>query len=203
MEISTSTEKSSGLDRIEDDVCAQLGRLPADKKLVYIGRFCPMHLGHQAMIGGVYKASRYDHLILIGSCNQPTSYRNLFDFKDRLEIIRTIYPDLTIAGLPDFKGDNDSWLANLDCMIATTGTHPKDVVFVGGCEEDITWFKAANRETFLVNRFSGITLNVSGTEIRDHLITGHYDKLTGLLDNRIIPIVINKFKTQWAKLRQQ
>jgi len=203
MESSTSQEKSLVLDKIEEDICSQFKNLPADKKLVYIGRFCPMHLGHQAMIGGVYKTAPNNHMILIGSCNQPTSYRNLFDFKDRLEIIKTIYPDLTIAGLPDFKGDNDSWFANLDCMIATTGTHPKDVVFVGGCEEDITWFKVANRATFLVNRFSGVTLNVSGTEIRDHLITGHYDRLAGLLDNRIIPTVIDKFKTQWAKLRQQ
>lgn len=187
-----------------DHITAQLKPI-ADKgnKLIHIGRFCPMHLGHQRMIGAVATAAPTNHMILIGSCNQPISYRNLFEFKDRLEFIRIVYPSLTIAGLPDFRGDNDSWFANLDCMIANTGTHPKDVVFVGGCEEDIAWFKHAKRQTHVVNRFSGVTPNISGTEIRDHLITGNTKKLDDLLDPRIVPAVMDRFRVQWEKFRQQ
>lgn len=196
--------KLNNMEPVESEISHQLQPL-ADKgkKLVYVGRFCPMHLGHQAMIGGVFYAAPSNHLVLIGSCNQPISYRNLFGFKDRLEFIKLVYPHLKVTGLPDFKDDNASWFENLDCMISLTGTDPKNVVFVGGCEEDITWFNLANRQTFIVNRFSGLTLDVSGTKIRDHLITGEHKKLEGLLDSRIIPIVISKFKTQWEKLRQQ
>lgn len=186
-----------------DDISHDLRSLPEGKKLIYIGRFCPMHFGHQAMIGGVSKAAPDNHLILVGSCNQPISYRNLFDFKDRLEFIRNVFPNLTIAGLPDFRGDNDSWFDNLDCMIAMSGIHPKDAIFVGGCIEDIAWFRERGRATWVVNRFSGTTMNISGTEIRDHLITGKLDKLEKFLDPRIIPMVAARFKTQWEKLRAQ
>lgn len=186
-----------------DDISHDLKSLPEGKKLVYICRACPMHFGHQAMIGAVSKAQPDNHLILVGSCNQPISYRNLFEFGDRITFIREVFPDLTIAGLPDFRGDNDSWFANLDCMIAITGTHPKDAIFVGGCIEDIAWFRERGRLTWVVNRFSGITMNISGTEIRDHLITGKLDKLEKFLDPRIIPMVAARFKTQWEKLRAQ
>ena len=171
--------------------------------LAYIGRFCPMHLGHQAMIGGMIHAAKVNHLLLIGSCNQPLSYRNLFGFADRLSFIKTVYPDANVVGLPDFKDDNASWFTQLDCLIRLAGAEPSDVVFIGGCEEDVEWFGQFDRKVAIVNRFEGITTNISGTEIRDHLIEKRYEKLDGLLDRRIVPQVIEKFAPQWEKLRKQ
>lgn len=173
------------------------------KTLVYIGRFCPMHLGHQAMIGGMMQAALKDHLVLIGSCNQPLSYRNMFSFVEREQFIRLVYPDVRLAPLPDFKDDNASWFRSLDSIISLTDTDPSDIVFIGGCEEDVQWFIDNDRAVKIVNRFSGTTVNVSGTEIRDHLITDNADKLSMLLDERLVEPVRQKFAHQWAKLRKQ
>lgn len=184
------------------DICSQLKQLPKNKKLVYVGRFCPMHFGHQAMISGVTQANE-NHLILVGSCNNPISHRNLFEFKDRIHFIKKTFPALkNIVGLPDFKGDNEAWFLNLENILTITGTHPSDAVFVGGCEEDVIWFRENNRQVHIINRFSGLTMNISGTEIRDHLITKNIEKLKLALDPHIIPDVLERFHIQWDKLKQ-
>lgn len=171
--------------------------------LIYIGRFCPMHFGHQAIIGGVAKAAPNNHIIFVGSSNAPVTFRNLFSFTDRVDFIKAVYPQIRISGLPDFPGNNDAWFRSLDLSIALTGALKEDVVFVGGCQEDVEWFREAGRNTIVVNRFTGMTVNVSGTEIRDALITEDHMRLCGRIDSRILDQIIAKFQTQWELLRKQ
>lgn len=191
------------LEPIIYNISKQLEHLvKAGKKLVYVGRFCPMHLGHQAMIGGMIKAAPDNHLVLIGSCNQPLSYRNLFSFTDRVSFIQTVFPNVKFAALPDFKEDNTSWFLALNALITLSGKCHEDAVFIGGCEEDIQFFIESGRETFIINRFSGITEKISGTEIRDHLITGNIEDLKKYLDERIIDEILYEFKKQWDKLKR-
>lgn len=161
-----------------------------------------MHIGHQAMIGGVVDATR-NHIIFVGSCNEPISYRNLFKFADRVGFIKAIHTKARVAGLPDFRGDNDSWFKSLDCAISLTGADPKDVVFVGGCQADVAWFEESNRDAVIVNRYSGVTANISGSEIRDHLITKNYSELINVIDSRIIDDVIAKFENRWKEFKKQ
>lgn len=194
-------EQEKHIQVVADRISETLNIIHPARKLVYVGRFCPMHLGHQVIISGIQRSSD-NHLILIGSCNQPISYRNLFDFKDRLDFIKIVFPHIKIAGLPDFRGDNDSWFRNLDSMLSITGQYPGDAVFVGGCEEDVALFRANNRSVHVVNRFSGLTKNISGTEIRDHLINSNVAKLDECLDYRIVPTVLERFKAQWEKFKQ-
>lgn len=170
---------------------------------IYIGRFCPMHNGHEALIKGVRDASPRNHIVFIGSCNQPISYRNIFTFEDRLDFIRKVFGEqLTVAGLPDFKGDNRSWFLSLDQLVRLAGHDPSDVVFVGGCAEDVQWFEENNRSTVIVNRFDGITQNISGTEIRDCLITGNSHKLNKLINPEIVPLVLERFEKRWGEFKK-
>jgi hypothetical protein len=145
----------------------------------------------------------YKHaMVLVGSCNQPISYRNLFDYKSRVRFITEIFPALPLAPLPDFS-DNETWLGVIDQLIRLAKWGPENAVFVGGCKEDIEVLEDSGRETIIINRFGGMTCNVSGTEIRDHLITGNKEKLADFVDHRIIPDVMDTFKIQWDKLRRQ
>lgn len=188
-----------------DNIADQLTDAAIQTTLVYAGRFCPMHLGHQAILGGIIKASQRGangHIIILGSCNRPLNYRSMFDFNDRVRFIKTVYPEITLAPLPDFENNRD-WLNALDMLIDLTGHAPDSCTYVGGCEEDICWFIDDNRDTKIINRFGGQTLNVSGTEIRDHLITNNHEKLKEMLDPRIIPDVTARFAVQWDRLRKQ
>ena len=184
-----------------DDVASQLKHLPEKSHLVYIGRFCPMHYGHQALIGGICAAAGNSHQIFIGSCNKPLSYRNMFDFSDRYTFITEVFPKANVMPLPDFDKDY-IWFEALDSCVRSKGIDPKEVIFVGGCEEDVQWYRDFGRKVVIVNRFAGLTVNISGTEIRDHLIGGNLEKLKTFLDPKIAELVADKFRVQYDKLRK-
>ena len=144
-----------------------------------------------------------DHLLLVGSCSESMSMRNLFNYRDRCDFIRKLFPECTIAGIPDFDNDEESWFQHLDHLIELTGGDPKETAFLGGCEEDVAWYYRMNRNVHIVNRFSGITTNVSGTEIRDHLIHRNTEKLGKLVDGQILEMVQDRFNQRWDELRHR
>lgn len=173
-----------------------------NKLLIYIGRFCPIHAGHQGIIGFLRHYAKNNHLILIGSCNNPISYRHLFSYETRALFIREIYGDeIKIAPLPDFESD-EVWMSAIHDIAALKGFSPKNLVFVGGCEEDISTISELGYETYIINRFSGTTINISGTEIRDSLITGDREKLSKVISPIILPKLMKEFNYQWAKLKR-
>jgi hypothetical protein len=171
--------------------------------LLYVGRFCPTHIGHQAMMGGVIEAFEDNHIILLGSCNEPMSLRNIFTFSDRRSFIKTLFPASNVAAMPDFKDDDSSWFHALDDMIRLKGYTPERTAFIGGCKEDVQWYYDMARNVHIVNRFQGTTVNVSGTEIRDHLIGGNKEKLETLIDPKIVPDVLETFSERWTEFRNK
>lgn len=170
--------------------------------LVYIGRFSPMHYGHQAIIQSMVQVAPNDHLVLLGSCNTPIAARHLFKFTDRLNFIKAIFPEAKIAGLPDFPYDNDSWFASLDHIIALTGKDPKKTTFIGGCDADVQWFKDNDRQWTVIDRKWGITHDISGTEIRTFLAQGNKEKLADFIDGRILDNVVETFKQRWKEYNE-
>lgn len=185
-----------------DNVAHELATLKRDfDMLLYVGRFCPVHLGHQVLMGGMIKAFPENHAILIGSCNEEMSLRNLFNFTDRHDFIRILFPESRIAAIPDFN-DDESWFNALDGIIRLAGVEPSRAAFIGGCEEDVAWYYRNSRNVHIVNRFSGTTINVSGTEIRDHLISRSHKKLLKLLSPKIVDLVCERFDLRWNEFRR-
>jgi FAD synthase len=170
---------------------------------VYVGRFNPMHLGHQAMMGSIMEAFGDKHLILIGSCNHPISIRHLFNYKDRTEFIRLVYPQARIVGLPDFEGDDSTWFQALDDIISVSGADPKNTVFIGGSREDVEFYYENGRNVHIINRYDGPTVKVSGSEIRDALIGKRTASLRKVLDPRLIKPVSERFEIRWNEVRQK
>jgi hypothetical protein len=111
-----------------------------------------------------------------------------------------IYPEpFSIVGLPDYNSD-EVWLSALDdILLSVFGNESisphRELVFFGGCEEDVEFFIKAGRKVHIMNRFDGTTPKVSATEIRDDLL---YERsLEGKLPPVIIPSVQEEFKKNW------
>jgi len=167
---------------------------------VYVGRFSPLHLGHQVLIDKLVETYGERHLILIGSCNHGVSFRHLFTYMDRCEFICTMYPRARLLGLPDFD-DNEQWFRQINDTLALQYVFPDRATFFGGCREDVDLFIDKGRNVEIVNRFAGASPKISATEVRDALIERR--SIEGLVDPRIVNLVKERFNLRWTALRKK
>jgi cytidyltransferase-like protein len=166
---------------------------------VFVGRFCPMHLGHEAIIRKMLDESE-SPLIVIGSSNNSPSMRHFFSYEERRNLIRKVFPDVPIVGLPDYS-DDKIWLTALDDILSISGADPSNsITFFGGCEEDVRFFFEAGRTCVLTNRFDGSTPKISATEVRDALIHGR--SLENLLNPAVVEDVKILFTEKWEKFKK-
>lgn len=168
---------------------------------VFVGRLCPIHLGHEAVIREMIRMSGSEHhcLLMIGSANSELSLRHFFSYSERRGFAKVLFPHLPIVGLPDYESDGE-WLQALDDILTAAGMDPKEVVFFGGCEEDISFFADAGRKYQVLNRFDGTTPKISATEVRDCLI--HDRSLDGLVNPAIQKYVKELFADKWEKFKR-
>lgn len=89
--------------------------------LIYIGRFRPLHLGHQAIIdAALEQADRV--IILAGSANRPISYKNPWSFEQVYEMFEAVYLDevagdrLIIRPVHDMDYDDERWVGQVQSI---------------------------------------------------------------------------------------
>ncbi len=169
------------------------------KKGVFVGRMCPIHLGHEEIIKKMVGECNADCLVIIGSSNAPMSLRHFFSYEERRRFIRKLFPEVAMVGLPDYPTDEE-WLVALDDILLVAGINPGEAVFYGGCEEDIRFFLEAGRKYSLLNRFTGETPKISATEVRDALV--HNRDLARLLSPAVAEEVKNTFRFKWEVLKK-
>jgi len=85
--------------------------------LVFIGRFQPYHLGHQAVVTEALLRSE-KLIILIGSAHRPRCTRNPWTFTEREQMIRSTLDEASnkrvfIAPIMDATYNDDLWITNV------------------------------------------------------------------------------------------
>lgn len=135
---------------------------------VYIGRFCPVHIGHSCIIDYMQKHHR-DCLLLIGSCNSPLSWRVLFTYSERKKWIETVHPALKVMGIPDVPESDDVWFDLVTSAVRCVfpNTPDTDVEYLGGSYEDV---KALHDRGARVKVFDRTNIPVSASAVRQLLL---------------------------------
>ena len=112
--------------------------------LVFIGRFQPFHKGHQFVVEQAF--AHTNHLILlIGSSNRPSSFKNPFDFDERKQMIEqsvslTDGQQLTILPLPDAIYNEQLWLQSAQRAVFSV-TKPDDKIgLIGHTKDDSSYY---------------------------------------------------------------
>ena len=169
-------------------------------KAVIVGRFCPLHIGHEQVIRSMVDNFGIDNcLVVIGSSNHPISLLHFFSYDERRRFLSKIFPGLKLVGLPDYHNDA-VWLTALDDILAVSGIEPKDVLFYGGCKQDVDFFYRFNRNVEIMNRFYGTTPEVSATEVRDALISGR--SIEDLVNPLIHDDIKQCFSEKWENFKK-
>jgi hypothetical protein len=168
---------------------------------VYIGRFSPIHKGHQNVINTmIRKAGVEKSILLIGSCASALGERLTFTYSQRKEMIKILYPNLTIIGIPDYKDvDRDpnykQWHENLWDLIKLKfpDANYENTTFIGGSGEDLFFFKPPY-QIEIVDRHDD--MEYSATEVRELLWNMLYNvklkdhrEISDLCDSLILPII--------------
>jgi bifunctional NMN adenylyltransferase/nudix hydrolase len=123
---------------------------------VFIGRFQPLHLGHEAIIRKAFEIS--DHvLIVVGSSTASRSLRNPFSFEERRAMIELAIEDMTklprkwlpatILPLADSVYNFHDWLVRVKTLINTIAnnlsfphTNPPRIALLGHYKDDTSYY---------------------------------------------------------------
>lgn len=77
--------------------------------LVFIGRFQPLHLGHQEVIERALSLSERV-LVLVGGEGKARSTRNPFTYLERRNMIKTVFPSVIVRGVKDHTYNDTAWI---------------------------------------------------------------------------------------------
>ncbi len=151
--------------------------------LIFIGRFQPFHLAHQAVIEEALKHSK-SVIILLGSAQPERTIKNMFSLDERKQMICGAFSPkeqqkLHFAGLIDVYND-EKWTAlvkqTVQAIIAqrTPGTSPK-VGLIGHFKDQSSYYLALFPDWPLVELENYFYL--SATPIREQYLLGNLPTL--------------------------
>ena len=143
---------------------------------LYIGRFQPIHIGHESIIRRMLLEC--DHVIIaIGSAQESGTLRNPFTVEQRTDLIcnvfyrEIIHARMSIIPIND-RGDisNDaSWGEYVFEQLAQHTALVPDVVYEGEESERSTWYDSLDVEVVRVSRSD---IPVSATLVREAIKDG-------------------------------
>ncbi|MEQ8308074.1 MAG: bifunctional nicotinamide-nucleotide adenylyltransferase/Nudix hydroxylase [Hoeflea sp.] len=123
--------------------------------LIFIGRFQPLHVGHQRVIDAALETAK-NVIVLVGSASSARSVRNPFTFEERKKMISQTYPSETgyekrlhILPLDDTSSDNRwkeqvqrqvSRVIELDIDAKLHGHASRQVGLIGYAKDHSTYY---------------------------------------------------------------
>lgn len=155
------------------------------KLIVYIGRFQLPHNGHYRNIQQglrIAKDEDGEFLCIIGSCDMPRTYVNLFTYEERCQMIQVMFPNKSInfEKSVNFFCDNE-WLKSIVEIIAkkyrqinsTFDFDAKNIEIIGHSKEDSKWYIDLIQTKFKFRDLGEFTIEnkiVNSTELREMFI---------------------------------
>ena len=135
-----------------------------------------LHDGHKDLIN--YVKSRHDKIIVIlGLAPFQYTYNNPLDFRTRMYMLQSEYPDIKIGYIADCYSD-EQWSKELDSIISKYVKN-KDVILYGSRDSFIKYYSGQYKTEEYKPK-----IIISGTEIREKIsekIKSTYDFRVGVI----------------------
>jgi bifunctional NMN adenylyltransferase/nudix hydrolase len=145
--------------------------------LVFIGRFSPLHKGHEAVIKEALKKANYV-IVLVGSAFQPRDIRNPWTFEERKQMIKSVFPGgrVIVSPLKDYPYDDNKWLAAARSTVYSSIPFLSDSTEIGliGHNKDHTSYYLnmfPDWKSIEVDNFQSI----NATDIRNYIFSNPYE----------------------------
>ena len=110
--------------------------------LVFIGRFSPLHLGHEAVIDKAISLGPV--IVLVGSAFGPRNLRNPWTFEERKAMIKAKYGDRVIVKpLPDYPYNDQKWKAAVRSLVYSSlpwSDMPQKIGLIGHSKDRSSYY---------------------------------------------------------------
>lgn len=169
---------------------------------IVIGRFQPMHVGHQILFQKAMAISS-NVLTLIGSSASPRTIKNPFTFQERAEFVRGSLSEyktnLHVAPLPDSLYSDMDWAKSVqmsvDAVLATLPEGPKNVALIGHKKDESSYYLDMFPQYTFVN-VDEVHLELDATMLR----TLMFEKPAHLyLIESLVPKNVHEFLVPFVK----
>ena len=104
---------------------------------VYIGRFQPIHIGHEEVLKTA-KAIANKTVVLVGSANAAISTKNPFTYEERKHLILMVDNDVAVEPLDDFIYEENQWLTEVQDIVSTY--EESKVCIIGHSKDDSSYY---------------------------------------------------------------
>lgn len=110
--------------------------------IVFIGRFQPLHNAHVEIIR---KAAELANkvIIVVGSANQPRTFKNPFSYAEREYLIQDTYEfgtNLIVASNYDTIYNDDSWAVRVQNIVAKHTTEDSKIAIIGHKKDETSFY---------------------------------------------------------------
>lgn len=135
-----------------------------------VGRFQPLHSGHEDMINRAIELC--DRVgVFIGSSNESGTSKNPFTYETREEMLKTVFGDsICVCSLPDIGvGNNSTWgdyvLKN---VVDRFGEMP-ELLISGKEARRVSWFDSVEGAS-IAELYIPKKIDISASQMREHFI---------------------------------
>lgn len=141
---------------------------------VFIGRFQPFHLGHEAIVReGLKQADEV--IIVVGSSFAARNTRNPFTFEERKKMIKLVFPEDTVKVVPvsDYPYNDNKWVSAVQSVVmsSVTSTEEKlNIALIGHKKDETSYYLNIFKhwKSISVKNVDGI----NATDIRNAYLDG-------------------------------
>ena len=155
-----------------------------------VGRFQPIHIGHEAIINKALELSN-KLIIFIGSSDKKNEIDNPFSYEFRKSMIELIYQDEIEKGIIKIYPLKDIGVGNVfawgDYVINEALKYtPKIDLFVSGIEAKIDlWFKEEYKNNIDFVKLSREDILISATKLREYIYNNEYDEFKKYVNKKL------------------
>lgn len=185
------------------------------KLAILIGRFQPLHLGHQANIFAAYQNIADNVQILVGSSFQPRTPKNPFSYAERKDMISTCIEqkfgeiqNYKISPLNDFKYNDNNWISQVQSIIKENwiDIDDKDIAILGYDKDESSWYNHAFPSWNFVPLppFTNHGSHpIDATKVRELFFEGHLDFIHSAVGYNILFLEQFSKKPEYTKLVEE
>lgn len=161
---------------------------------VFIGRFQPLTIAHEAMICRA-KEEAENVIIILGSDRASPSLKNPFTTDERKKMILSAFPDVVILTVKDSAYNFNAWIAEVHKKVSAITTPNSKIKMIGHFKDDSSYYLKYFPQWEFVNEKS--IYNLSATDVRNELFNGRGHISTKW--TTFVSVSVEKFINEWIE----